>query len=152
GRAQLPGDRQARSRAERLAASHRSQRGHLRGARRRRADDVRTCDHASARAAVLPVLSVPLLKSLPVADAVYREHTLPHDSRSYQRDTITLGWEHRLKARARRKTDNGTDFATALPRGTVLRQDDLLILPALRLVVRIVEDLEPVLIVRPETP
>jgi urease accessory protein UreE len=95
---------------------------------------------------------VPLLKSLPVADAVYRENTLPPDGKHFSRDTVTLGWEHRLKTRARRRTDAGTDFATSLPRGTVLRQDDLLCLPTIRLVVRIVEELEPVLVVRPETP
>jgi urease accessory protein len=95
---------------------------------------------------------VPLLKSLPVADAVYRADTLPPDAKHAARDTLTLGWEHRLKTRARRRTDAGTAFATALPRGTVLQQDDLLVLPTIRLVVRIVEEPEPVLIVRPETP
>ena len=113
---------------------------------------MRAGDDAAARAAVFSVLSVPLLKSLPVADAIYREDTLPHDARSYARHTLTLGWEHRLKARARRRTDGGAEFATALPRGTVLRQDDLLLLTTTRLVVCIVEELEPVLIVRPETP
>ena len=53
---------------------------------------------------------------------------------------------------ARRRSDRGVEFATALPRGTVLRQDDCLLLPTLHLVVRVIELAEPVLIVRPATP
>ena len=32
----------------------------------------------------------------------------------YRRDTITLGWEERLKARGRRRADGGFEFGTTL--------------------------------------
>ena len=63
---------------------------------------------------------------------------------------MTLGWEERLKARARRRSDGGFEFATALPRGTVLRQDDCFVFDAQRIVVRVVEREEPMLVVRPK--
>jgi urease accessory protein len=66
-------------------------------------------------------------------------------------DTITLGWEERLKIRARRVSDQGFEFATALPRGTVLSEGDLLVFDEERLSVCVREALEPVLVIRPET-
>lgn len=70
---------------------------------------------------------------------------------SYKRDTVTLGWEDRLKARGRRRTDGGVEFATALPRGTVLRDGDCLAIDQIQLAVAVIERLEPVLVVRPVT-
>ena len=52
----------------------------------------------------------------------------------------------------KRRSDGGVQFATALKRGTILAQDDCLVLPQLRLIVRVVEPAEPVLVVRPATP
>ena len=57
---------------------------------------------------------------------------LPAAARAIRRDTLTLGWEERLKARARRRTDGGVEFGTALPRGTVLREGDCLVARAIR--------------------
>ena len=67
----------------------------------------------------------------------------------FARDTVTLGWEERLRARARRRSDSGFEFATALPRGTVLRQDDCLVFDPQRTIVRVVEEEEAMLVVRP---
>lgn len=90
-----------------------------------------------------------VFRSLPTAHDVCRDETLPDGASAYARDTVTLGWEDRLKARGRRTTDGGVEFGTALPRGTALRQDDCLVVDALRLVVVVIEREEPVLVVRP---
>ena len=93
-----------------------------------------------------------VFKSVPIAHEVHRANALPAAVELYQRGTITLGWEERLKGRARRTSDQGTAFATALPRGTVLREDDCLVLDTIGLLVRVVEQPEPVLVIRPDTP
>ena len=67
----------------------------------------------------------------------------------FERDSITLGWEERLRTRARRRSDRGFEFATALPRGTILYQDDCFVFDAERIIVRVVELEEPMLVVRP---
>jgi urease accessory protein UreE len=90
-----------------------------------------------------------MFKPLPVVREVFRLDTLPDLARAAPRDTITLGWEERLKARARRRSDAGTEFGTALRRGTVLRQDDCLVLTDV--VVVVAERLEPVFVIRPAT-
>ncbi len=92
-----------------------------------------------------------VFRSLPVAYDTHRVDALPQDAVGYARDTVTLGWEDRLKIRARRVTDAGIEFATALPRATVLREGDCFLLNALRLVVRLVERAEPVFVIRPST-
>ena len=38
--------------------------------------------------------------------------SLPREARGYARDTITLGWEDRLKTRGRRRSDGGVEFGT----------------------------------------
>lgn len=91
-----------------------------------------------------------MFRSVPVVHEVLRE-PLGGAPSSYQRDTVTLGWEDRLRARGRRRTDGGVEFATALPRGTVLRDGDCLAIEQLHLAVAVIERLEPVLVVRPET-
>ena len=93
-----------------------------------------------------------LFKSFPVAKEIQRIDALAPAARVYERDVITLGWEDRLKARARRQSDNGFGFATTLPRGTVVRQDDCFVFDAQRTIVRVVELAEPVLVIRPEQP
>ena len=90
-----------------------------------------------------------VFKSLPIARAVERLQDLSQSVAGYRTDTVTLGWEERLRGRARRQTDAGFEFATALPRGTVLRQDDCLVFAEQQLIVRIVEEEEPMLVVRP---
>jgi urease accessory protein len=77
--------------------------------------------------------------------------SLPAGSRGYARDTITLGWEERLKARGRRRSDAGVEFGTALPRGSVLRAGDCLVIEQAALVVEVVEQEEPVFIVAPRS-
>src|SRR5215510_3600286 len=72
----------------------------------------------------LPMSVLSALRSLPICRSVYREDTLPENARPCQRDRITLGWEERLKARARRTSDGGLQFGTALQRGSVLRAGD----------------------------
>jgi len=87
-----------------------------------------------------------------VVEHVLRDSDLPDAIRSYARDTATLGWEDRTHVHGRRRTDGGVEFGTSLPRGTVLRSGDCLVLDAERLVVSIVERPEPVFVVEPRTP
>jgi urease accessory protein len=93
-----------------------------------------------------------MFKTLPVADAAYREETLPASAREYARDTIALGWEERLKARGRRRSTRGLEFGTSLPRGSVLRAGDRLVLEPSRTIVEVVERLEPAFVIEPRTP
>lgn len=93
-----------------------------------------------------------LFRTVPVADAVFRIDRLPAGLIDHPRDSVTLGWEERFKARARRRTDAGVEFGTALPRGTVLRAGDCLALEHPPLVIVIHEQPEAVLVVRPSSP
>jgi urease accessory protein len=92
-----------------------------------------------------------IFNPLPVVHDVHREDALPEAARSYARDVITLGWEERLKGRARRRSDGGREFATALARGTTLRAGDCFALDVDAVVVVVVERAEPVLVVTPRT-
>lgn len=92
-----------------------------------------------------------VFKSLPVAHEIRRGDPASSRAPGDQLDTITLGWEERLKARARRRSDCGFEFATALARGTVLRDGDCFVFDRPPLVIRIVERQEPVFILRPAT-
>jgi urease accessory protein UreE len=98
------------------------------------------------------VSALQVFRSLPLAREIHRAESLPDASREYARDTVTLGWEDRLRARARRRSDRGVEFATALPRGTVLRAGDCFVLDPADLVVMVVEREEPVFVVEPRTP
>ena len=91
-------------------------------------------------------------KSLPVARTIYRAETLPGAARAYAADTVTLGWEDRLRARGRRKSDGGIEFGTALDRGTVLRAGDCFVLEPISTVVTVVERPEAVFVIEPRTP
>lgn len=93
-----------------------------------------------------------VFKPLPVVRDVHRMDAIPAMAAHFRRDSLTLGWEERLRARGRRRTDGGTEFGTALPRGTVLRDGDGLIVPDLSLLVQIVERPEPVFVIVPESP
>jgi urease accessory protein len=97
-----------------------------------------------------------VFKSLPTTEVVVRPgrgdtRELDALTAGYAHDTITLGWEDRLKGRGRRRTDAGVEFGTTLARGTVLRGGDLLVVEALRLLVAVIERAEPVLVVVPNS-
>jgi urease accessory protein len=86
-----------------------------------------------------------------IVERIYREPELPEGARSYARDTITLGWEDRTHVHRRRRTDRGVEFGTSLPRGTVLRAGDCLVLDGERVVVTVIERGEPVFVIEPRS-
>jgi urease accessory protein len=90
-----------------------------------------------------------MFSSVPVAASCYRSDMLPASASGYRRDTVTLGWEDRLRVRARRVSDQGFEFATALVRGTTLGSGDCFIFDETRIVVHVVEMLEPVFVIAP---
>jgi urease accessory protein len=92
-----------------------------------------------------------VLKTLPVADRIYLQSELPQSCAEYSRDTLTLGWEERLRAHGRRRSDRGVEFGTSLPRGAILRAGHCVLLDPLRLVVDIVERPEAVFVIEPQT-
>ena len=92
-----------------------------------------------------------LFKTVPIADAVIRAEHVPSECSGWPRHVVVLGWEERLKARGRRRSREGVEFATALPRGTVLREGDVLILESSQLIVEVRALEERVLVVRPTT-
>jgi urease accessory protein UreE len=106
----------------------------------------------SSAALVFVTSLVPVFKTIPVADAIYRAETLPDGARSFARDTLALGWEERLKTRGRRVSDRGVEFGTALPRGSVLRAGDCLVITPARAVIEVIERLEPAFVIEPRTP
>jgi urease accessory protein len=87
-----------------------------------------------------------------IAERVYRESDLPGEARGFRRDTVTLGWEERTSGHGRRRTDNGVEFAASLPRGSVLRAGDCLVLEAEQLVVSVIERPEAVFVIEPRSP
>jgi urease accessory protein len=91
-------------------------------------------------------------RSLPVVRVVHRAGTLPDSAGAYAHDTITLGWEDRVRGRGRRTSDGGTEFGTALDRGTVLRGGDCLLLETMAIVVTVVERPEAVFVIEPGSP
>ena len=93
-----------------------------------------------------------VFKPLPVAHEVHPSAALPAAAREYAHDTLTLGWEERMKARALRRTDAGVEFGTSLPRGTILRHGDVFVLEAVATCVVVVERDEAVLVIEPSTP
>ncbi|HEY1911051.1 MAG TPA: hypothetical protein VGG73_09015 [Vicinamibacterales bacterium] len=84
-----------------------------------------------------------------IVERVHHERELPSETRGYARDTITLGWEDRTHGHGRRRSDNGTEFGTQLPRGSVLRSGDCFVLETEQLVVSIVERPESVFLITP---
>jgi urease accessory protein len=93
-----------------------------------------------------------VFKPLPIAREVHRMDALPAGAAGFQRDTLTLGWEERVRIRGRRRSDAGAEFGMALPRGTVLRDGECVIVADLSLVVAIVERPEPVFVIAPASP
>src|SRR5262245_30669483 len=91
-------------------------------------------------------------KSMPIARTIYRPESLPDSAREYAADTVTLGWEERLRTRGRRMSDAGVMFGTTLARGTVLRGGDCFVLDSIATVVTVVEMPEAVFVVVPQAP
>jgi len=89
---------------------------------------------------------------LTVIEQTHREETLPATTRGYARDTITLGWEDRLHVHGRRRSDGGVAFGLSLPRGTMLRGGDCLVVDQARTVVVVVERPERAFFISPRTP
>jgi urease accessory protein UreE len=92
-----------------------------------------------------------VFKTLPVARETCRADGLPARAHAYVRDTITLGWEDRLKARGRRRSDGGLEFGTALSRGTVLVEGDCFVIDESARVVAVIERGEAVFVIVPAT-
>ncbi len=86
-----------------------------------------------------------------IVEQIFRESELPAASRTWARDTMTLGWQDRTQSHGRRCTDSGVEFGTSLPRGTVLRAGDCFCLDADRLVVFVLERAEPVFVIEPRS-
>ncbi|HEX3703643.1 MAG TPA: hypothetical protein VHU82_09940 [Vicinamibacterales bacterium] len=93
-----------------------------------------------------------MFRTLPTVERTHREIDLPAAAAAYGRDTMTLGWEERLKTRGWRQSDAGTEFALGLPRGTVLSAGDLLVVDRHRLIVAVIERSEVVFVMKPRTP
>ena len=87
-----------------------------------------------------------------VVDRIYSTDDLPSEARAFAHDTLTLGWEDRVRGHGRRRTDGGVEIGTALPRGTVLHAGDAFVLDDLQLVVSVVEQHEPVFVITPRQP
>ena len=87
-----------------------------------------------------------------IIDQTLREDALPPSTRGYARDTITLGWEDRLHVRGPRRADGGVAFGLSLPRGTILRGGDCLVVNEAKTVVVVAERPEPVFLIEPRTP
>jgi len=86
-----------------------------------------------------------------VVERVHEESELPASCAAFARDTVTLGWEDRTHVHGRRRTDGGIEFGTSLPRGTVLRAGNCVVLDEERLVVSVVERPEPVFVIEPRS-
>ena len=83
-----------------------------------------------------------------VVESLHRSRDLPA---GFAADTITLGWEDRVRVHGRRVSDGGVEFATSLPRGTILRDGDGFILDSERVVVTVRERPEPVFVIEPQS-
>ena len=77
---------------------------------------------------------------------------LPATTSGYARDTMTLGWEDRMHVRGRRQSDGGLAFGLSLPRGTMLRGGDCLVVDEAMTVVVVIERPEPMFLIEPRTP
>ena len=90
-----------------------------------------------------------VFRSLPVVKEIVREDALPPGMQDWARHTMTLGWEARLKTRARLRSDEGLEFGIALRLGVMLRDGDCLAVSSAQTVVRVVEEPESVLVIVP---
>lgn len=90
--------------------------------------------------------------SITVVQDVTQAANLGSQYDSYRRDTLTLTWEDRRQGHGRRRSDGGLEFAISLASGTVLKAGDCMILEPERTIVKIEEAIEPVYVVRPQSP
>ena len=65
---------------------------------------------------------------------------------------MTLTWEERRQEHGKRRSDGGITFAISLPDGAVLKSGDCFILDQERTIIKVREALEPVYIVKPDSP
>jgi urease accessory protein len=84
-------------------------------------------------------------------EQIHRQDALPPTARGYASDTLTIGWEDRLRVRGHRRSDGGVAFGLSLPRGAILRGGDCLILDEAKTMVVVVERPEPVFLMQPRT-
>jgi urease accessory protein len=87
-----------------------------------------------------------------IVERLYIASDLPASCAAYMRDTIALGWEDRTHVHGRRSSAGGVEFGLSLPRGTILRGGDCLVLDDARVVVVVVERPEPVFVIEPASP
>jgi urease accessory protein len=92
-----------------------------------------------------------VFRSLPIARDICRVETLSVAAAACRRETIALGWEERQRGRARRRSDQGFEFGTTLPRGAALRQGDCFVFEGAGVVIQVVEAVECVLVIRPRS-
>jgi urease accessory protein len=87
-----------------------------------------------------------------VIEQIHPQSALPTAAHGYARDTITLESDARARLRGWRRSDGGITFGLSLPRGTILRGGDCLVLDELETVVVVIERPEPVCLIEPRTP
>jgi urease accessory protein len=90
-------------------------------------------------------------REMTIVEGLYSIASLPIAAAAYRRDTITLGWEERMRAHGRRVSDGGIEFGTSLPRATVLHGGDLFVLDEEQVVCEVVERSEPVFLIEPRS-
>ena len=86
-----------------------------------------------------------------VVEHVVREDALQGEPADYRLTTITLPLEDRQKTHARRRSDDGLEFAISLEPGLTLADGDCLLLEEERVVVVVREAAEAVYVVRPRS-
>jgi urease accessory protein len=89
---------------------------------------------------------------LTIIEQTHQGPALPRVTRGYALDTITLGWEDRLRTHGRHRSDSGIVFGLSLPRGAMLRGGDCLVVDEAKTVVIVVELPEPVFLIEPRSP
>src|SRR5690606_5331015 len=107
---------QARHGPQRRDAAHRGRPPNLRGPCRRAIARLRTSARPADGPALFPVLTRPML------ELTVRLPPDPSDCSA----TMTLPFDQRQKSRFRGQLDRGDEVAVLLPRGTVLRDGDIL--------------------------
>src|SRR5262245_14111026 len=85
-------------------------------------------------------------------ERVLHEDALPGTTRGYAGGTLTLGWDDRLRVHGSRRSDGAVAFGLSLPRGTILRGGDCLVVDEAKTVVVVVERPEAVFLIEPRTP
>ncbi len=87
-----------------------------------------------------------------LVETVHPLESLTTPISGFRRHTLTLSWEERCQGHGKRQSDQGFEFAISLPYGTVLKQDDCLILELRQLVICVNEAKEPVYLIHPTSP